>query len=99
MGDRHEQLACRERSCQRRVPVAEDEDRVRLLLQHRRLDRRQHVARLLAVGTGAGVEPVARRSQPELVEERCRELRVVVLPRVDDDLVESPVAEGEREGG
>ena len=51
------------------------------------------------MGAEAGFEPVARRGQPELLEERGRELGVVKVPGVDDDLVDSPGPEGGRERG
>ena len=58
---------------------------------------RQHAARLLAVRAGAGVELVARRGEPELVEEDCRELAVVMLARVQHDLLDAALAQSERE--
>ena len=45
----------------------------------------------------AQVEPVARLGEAELVEEDLRELAVVVLAGVDDDLLDPGVAERDRE--
>ena len=44
------------------------------------------------------VEPVTRLAEPELVEEDLRQLGVVVLPRVQEDLLDSGVSKCEREG-
>ena len=59
-------------------------------------DRRLHRARV----RGVEAEPVARFRQAELLDEDVRELAVVVLPRVDDDLVDARGLErnGERGG-
>ena len=46
----------------------------------------------------AQVEPVARFRKAQLLEEDLRELVVVVLPGVDDNLVEAVLAEGDRGG-
>ena len=56
-------------------------------------------AGLLAVGARAGLEPVARRRQLELLEEDGRELGVVVLAGVEDDLLDPALAQRERERG
>jgi hypothetical protein len=51
------------------------------------------------VRPGAGVEPVVGRLELELGEEDCRELGVVVLARVHDDLLHPALAQREREWG
>ena len=83
-------------ACEGRVRVPVDEDQVRrLLLDHAR-DLRLH-----DVGVGrVQVEPVARLGEPELLDEDLRERVVVVLARVDDDLVDPQHEErdGERRG-
>ncbi len=79
---------------ERRVGIAVDEHPVGPLLAQASLDRRLHD---LWVG-GAQVEPVARLREAELLEEDLRKLVVVVLPGVDDDLVETVLAEGDRRG-
>ena len=43
------------------------------------------------------VEPVSGLREPELVEEDLRQLRVVVLARVEDALVDPRLAKRERE--
>ena len=71
-----------------RVRVAVDERPVGLLLDQTVLDRRAHEIRVC----GAQVEPVARLVEPELLEEDLRQLAVVVLSRVDHDLLETAFA-------
>ena len=45
------------------------------------------------------IEPVARLRQPQLVEEDLRQLGVVVLARMQDDLFDSVIAKGHGERG
>ena len=97
--DGDEQLSRGQRARERRVRVPEDEDDVGLLLQHHRLDLREHPAGLLAVRPRARLEPVARRCKLELLEEDGRKLRVVMLARVQHDLVHPALAEREGERG
>ena len=52
------------------------------------LDAGQHAARLFRMGSRADLEPVFRGTQFELIEEDLRKLAVVVLARVEDDLVD-----------
>ena len=94
VGDGHEQLSRCQSARERRVRVAVDQHGVGLLLDDGRLDPRQHLAGLLAVRPRARLEPVGRRRQLELVEEDGRELGVVVLPRVQHDLVYTALAQG-----
>ena len=84
----------RERAGQRRVRVAEDEHDVRALGADRFADPGPHRRR---VG-GVQIEPVARLREPQLVEEDLRQLGIVVLPRMQDDLVDSVITKrnGER---
>ena len=77
---------------ERRVRVAEDEHPVGLLGRDRLADRRPHRVR---VG-GLQPEPVPRRREPELLEEDVRELPVVVLPRVQHDLLDPRLAQAPR---
>jgi hypothetical protein len=86
VGDRG--VAGRPRPRQRRVGVAVDEHVVRPLGPD---DRRDPCAHPLDVGR-VEIERVGRRWQVELVEEHLRELAVVVLTRVDDDLLDATVA-------
>ena len=76
------------------VRVAEDEHPVGPLGLDRHRDPRPHHR---GVG-GARGEPVARLLEAQLVEEDLRELAVVVLPRVEHDLLDRGRAEREREG-
>ena len=79
---------------ERRVRVSEHEDDVGPLgVDHPAQGRRQRVD----IG-GAQVEAVSRIGERELLEEDGGELVVPVLPRVDDDLVEARLAQGDREG-
>ena len=83
----------RTRTRERRVRVAEDEDGVRPRLRDRR--RRAGAAsrrrRPFAASSSIG------SAEAELVEEHLRELGVVVLARVDDDLLDPRVAKRDRE--
>ena len=77
-----------------RVRVAVDERPVGLLLDQPVLDRGAHE---IGVG-GAQVEPVARLVKRELLEEDLRKLAVVVLSRVDHDLLETALPQRDRSG-
>ena len=79
---------------ERRVRVAVDEHPVRPLRLDRFLDRRTHRLGIRRLQP----EPVVRLCEVELVEEDLRQLRVVVLPGVQDDLVDSGLAQGQRQG-
>ena len=83
----------RERTGERRVRVPEDEHEVRALGGDRLSDPSSHRRRL----RGVEIEPVARLRQAELVEENLRQLGVVMLPRMQDDLLDPAVAKGDRE--
>ena len=85
---RDTQLGRREPARERRVGVPVHEDGVGSLRQDRLLDAGQHPARLLRVRSRSDLEPVVGVAQLELVEEDLRELRVVVLTRVEDNLVD-----------
>ena len=76
-----------------RVRVAEHDDPVRPLVRDRGPDPGDHRARLRV----ADVQLVPGLVEPELLEEDVRELPVVVLPGVHDDLVDPGVAERRRE--
>ena len=54
-------------------------------------------ARIACDVRGVQVEPVARLGQPELLEEDLRELAVLVLSRVHDDLLDALLAQRHRE--
>ena len=75
-----------------RVRVAVDERPVRPLGAQRFGDPRRHRVR---VG-GMRLEPVAGLAEPELVEEDLRELGVVVLPRMEHDLLDPVLAQSHR---
>ena len=96
VGDRHADLCGGERSGEGRVRVAVDENPVRLLGEHRRLDPGQHARRLLGVRPGARLQAVPRRVEPELVEEDLREPGIVVLAGVQHDLLGAS-REGQRD--
>ena len=85
-----------ERRRERRVRVPVDEHTVRLLVEDGPLDSGKHPRGLLGVGSRACLEAVHRRVEAELVEEDAGELAVVVLTRVQDDLLDASL-EGERE--
>ena len=76
-----------ERARERRVRVAVDQHQRRPLAMEQRLERRQHARDLLGVAAAAEVEPMLGPRQLQLVEEDLRQRRVVVLARVDHDLV------------
>ena len=93
MCERDRRLGRRTRSGERRVRVAVDEHEVRLLTTHDLGDAGLHDVRI----GSPRVEPVPRLVKPELLDEHVRQLPVVVLPRVDDDLVDAGDQEGEGE--
>jgi hypothetical protein len=95
--DREPRLGGRERAGERRVRVAVDEDCSRLLVERGALDSREHARDLFRVAAGAGFEPVRGRPEPELVEEDLRELRIVVLARVEHDFLDAALLERERQ--
>ena len=88
--DRDVELHGRERARERRVGVAEDDDALGPLREQDLLDPRQHARGLRGVGARARVEAVIRVGEPELLEEDRGELAVVVLARVQHDLVDRP---------
>ncbi len=75
-----------------RVRVAVDEHGIGSLAFRDCKDRGLH---RLGIG-GVQIEAVARLAESELVEEDLRELRVVVLSGVDDDFVDSTLAQRHR---
>ncbi len=77
---------------ERRVRVAEDDDRVRPLGRDRSHDSGLHGVDVARVR----FEPVGRLGEPELLEEDVGQLAVVVLPRVQHDLVDPRLPEGDR---
>jgi hypothetical protein len=97
MGDRDAELRRSERAGESGVRVPVDEHEVGLLRDDRGLDPGQHARRLLRVAPGARLQAMLGRLEAELVEENLRELAVVVLARVQEDLVR-PVSQRKREG-
>ena len=81
------------RATERRVRVAVDEHPVRPLRGDRIDAARAAARRASRPPQPADLEPVARLAEPELLEEHPRQLAVVVLPRVHDDLVDSGLSE------
>ncbi len=92
--DRNAGLDRRPRAGERRVRVAVDEHHVRLRCANGSGDRRRH---RLDVG-GVEVEPDVGLRQPELLEEDGGELRVVVLPGVQEHFVDPSLAQRDGEG-
>src|SRR6476619_1389047 len=95
MGLRHTGVVGRQSTGERRVRVAVDEYDLGLALGDRGPDARPHRGRLSRVE----VEPVIGLWEAELVEEDLGELTVVVLPRVEHDLVDPALAQSDRQGG
>ena len=91
-------LRCGERAGERGVRVAVDEHQRGLQLLQHRLERRQDARRLGGVRAAAGVELAVGRRDAQLLEEDPRELVVVVLAGVDDQLVH-PLPEQPRDRG
>ena len=85
----------RARSRQGRVRVSVDEDEVRTLAAQRLRDSRLHRAWVC----GLEIEPVPRVRQLELLEEDLRQLPVVVLSGMDDDLVDAGGTKGDGKRG
>jgi hypothetical protein len=89
VADRDLQLHCRERGCERRVDVAGDEDEIGPEVEEHALEPVEGLRRLLAVVPGADAELDVRLGQRKLVEEDVVDEAVVVLPRVDESLVDA----------
>ncbi len=70
------------------VGVPLDEDDLRLLLDENLLDAGQDLSGLLGMSSGPDVEVVLRLRKFEILEERPVHLVGVVLPRVEDEVVE-----------
>ena len=81
-----------QRAGEGRVRVPEDKHDVGPLGCDRATDSGPHRRRL----RGVEIESVLRLRQPQLVEEDLRQLGVVVLPSMQDDLLGSTVAKGDR---
>jgi hypothetical protein len=80
-------LSGRERAGERGVGVAVHEHELGVQVGQNRLQPREDAPGLGGVAPTAGVQLVGRRRHAELVEEDPRQLVVVVLAGVDDDLV------------
>ena len=80
------------RSRERRVRVAEDDDAVGTVRVDLLLETGTH-----PIDIGRSEVEVDRFGQPELVEEDLRELGIVVLARMDDDLLDAGIPERDRE--
>ena len=78
---------------ERRVRVPVHEHRAGLLLDHELLEHAQHLAGLPAVTAGADPEVEVGCRDAELLEEDVGHTVVVVLTRVDEDLI-VPLAQG-----
>lgn|GEM_PF-1258595 len=90
VGHRDVELRCRESACERRVRVAVDQHQVRNLGLQDLLDAGEHRSCLCRVHPRPDAQVVIRPGDLELLEEDVRHPRVVVLARVDQDLVEAP---------
>ena len=99
VADRDAALGGGERTGERRVGVAVDEHHVGLELGQYRLQRSQHPRGLLGVRARAGAQLAIRRGNAELVEEDLRQLVVVVLARVHDQLLVVLAQEPRHRGG
>jgi hypothetical protein len=80
-------LARRERARERGVGVAVDEHQRGLQLGQHRLEAPEDAGGLRDVRAAAGIQLTGRRRDAQLFEEDARELVVVVLAGVDDELV------------
>ncbi len=89
--ERQSQPGGRECACERGVGVAVDEHPVGPLGGQALRDRRPHQVRI----GRAEVEPVAWLVEPEFLEEDLRELAIVVLAGVHDDLLETALPKGD----
>ena len=86
--DRDEELRSGQGGGHRRVHVAGDEDDVGLGLQQDRLEALHDRSGLLRVRARPDAERVVRLPHAELLEEDLGHLSVVVLARVDEDVLE-----------
>jgi hypothetical protein len=85
--DRDAQLCGRERTGERGVGVAVDQDQLGRELLEQRRECREHAGGLLGVRAAMDVQLAVRGRDAELVEEDPAELVVVVLTCVDQNLV------------
>ena len=88
------QLRRSQRARCRRVGVAVDKNRPRLLGQHDLLELLEHTARHGALAETVDAEIVGRRRDRELGEEQSRHRIVEMLPGVDKDLVQAGGSQG-----
>ena len=91
VADRHVLLRGDEGARQGRVRVTVDEHGVRGLVSEHRLETDEHARGLLGVGARAALDTAVGRAQPELLEEDLREVGVVVLAGVHEDVVAAAV--------
>jgi len=82
----HPQLGRRECARQRGIGVAVDQGPVRPLRLKHLFDPDQHLPGLPAVPARPDAQRIVRLGDGELLEEAMGHLRVIVLPRVDQDL-------------
>ena len=87
MRERHARLRRHECARGRRVRIAIYEDCVGLGFGHQWLESDHRSCRLLGVAAGADPEHVLRGRQLELFEEDLRQVAVVVLAGVHEDLL------------
>ncbi len=78
--------------CEAGVRIAQDEDRVRLQVDHQRVAFRDDVADRRAQIFADYFEEVIRRPEPEVIEEDLVQFVIVILARVHEDLIEVRVA-------
>ena len=97
MSDGHAELRGGEPAGEGRVRVPVDEHPVGALGEDGCLDAGEHPGGLLGMRARSSLQAVGGRREAELVEEDLRELGVVVLPGVDDNLLETALAERDRE--
>ena len=83
--DSDAELRAHERARERRVNVSNDERPIGFFFQHDRLEALHHGCRLRGVRARADAEIHVRLRQAEIVEEGVGHLRVVVLPRMNDE--------------
>ena len=89
MGHRHALLGRDQRAGNRRVRVAVNEHSIRTGFEDHLLELLQHATRLLTVRAGSDAEIDVGPRDLELVEEHVRELGIVVLARVDDQVLDA----------
>src|SRR5690348_11348984 len=96
MSNRHSGLRCRKGGRNSGVDVSVYEHNVGFKTQAQRLESRHDFSRLSCVGCRTDTQVVIGRREAEIPEKRFRHIRMVVLPSVYDDVLDTSRAKRSR---